>query len=374
MKVAVFCPIGIEDILKKEILELTGKEAAQNKGICIVDLEEQEFVKLAYMSQSSERIGLLIKQGKVKDKCPTSLNIDNVNLSHIKEKFSINAKVFGSMPFNSVDVVTELSEKIKKKTDKIPIYRNADTKYYCYVFDEDYYLILDITTKDLTKRDYKVFVNKISLRGTIAYAVMRIADIQENDFVLDPFSRGGEIALEGMHYFMKKSLHYYGKERFDFRKLDITPDYDSIDKEVIENPNITIYATDSKMPNIKAAEKNAKIAGMNKQVNFSRLVIEDLDFKFDKNVTKIVTHLPAVGQHTEKGVLKLYKSFFNIANIVLKEKGTITCIGVKITPARKIAEELGFKLIHERNIMQGKENLKLYILKLNDKIDNNAQE
>ncbi len=360
MKIAVFCPVGIEDVLKQDIFEIIGKKAEQKKACCLVDCSEQELVKLAYLCQSAERIGPLIKQGVIKDECPTTIGIEDADLSHIKEKFSVNARIIGSMPFKSPDVVTQFSEQISERTDKTPLYKNADVTYYSYVIDEDYYLIIDVTNKELTKRDYKVFVNKVSLRGPLAYAVGKIADIKQEEVILDPFTRGGEIAMEVMHYFMKKSVHFYAKERFNFKPLGIEPDFNSIDKEIIPDPNVKLHATDSKMPNIKAAEKNAKIAGMNKLINFSRLTIEDLDLKFDGEVDKVLAHLPAVGQHTEKGVLKLYEAFFRICELILKDKATITCVGVKISPSVEIAQKHNIKLIEERDIMQGKEFLKLY--------------
>lgn len=359
MKVAAFCPIGIEDILEKDILNIIKINPEKRNGCCLVECNEQEFVKLAYLCQSAERIGLLINNGKIIDNDLSSINIDNCDFSNIKEKFSVNARVH-NMPFKSTEVVMEISEKIKEKTGKIPLYKNADTSYYCYLFDQEYYIIIDVASKELTKRDYKVFVNKVSLRGTIAYAVSQIANIKENDIVLDPFNRGGEIIIELVHKLINKSIHYYTKDKFNFNQIGINASFDDIDKEINESIKSVVYSTDERMPNIKAAEKNAKIAGINKLIIFSRLNIDDLDFKFNNNVDKVITHLPAAGNHNENLVIKLYDRFFKVLEFVLNKKATITCIGVKIEECLKIAKNYGFSLIHERSIMQGKEELKLY--------------
>jgi 23S rRNA G2445 N2-methylase RlmL len=361
MKIALFCPIGIEDVLHQDIKELIGKDSEQRKGCCLVETTEQEFVKLAYRCQSIERIGLLVLEQKIINSNIKNINLEKADLSHIKEKFSINAKVLENDNFGSLDLVTELSDKIVNKTNKIPLYKGADITYYSYVIEDILYLIIDISTKELTKRDYKVFVNKISLRGTIAYAISRISKVNNKDIVLDPFTKSGEIAIELVHHFIKKSVHFYAKERFNFKQINIIPDFESIDKEINLDGNVTLNATDSKMPNIKAAEKNAKISGINKQINFSRLLIEDLDLKYNNEITKAIVHLPAVGNNTEQVVLKLYEKFFKILNLILKNKALVSCVGVKIGKCVDIAEKNNLKLIHKRKIMQGKDVLDFYM-------------
>lgn len=367
MKIALFCPLGIEDVLHQDILELISKDSEQRKGCCLVEATEKEFVKLAYRCQSIERIGLLISDQKIINNNIKTINLENIDFSHIKEKFSINAKVLENNNFGGLDLVTEISKKIADKTKKIPLYRGADITYYSYVIDDNFYLIIDVSSKELTKRDYKVFVNKISLRGTIAYAISRISKITNKDIVLDPFTKSGEISIELVHHFIKKSVHFYAKERFNFKQINIIPEYDKLDNEINLEDNVKIFATDSKMPNIKAAEKNAKIAGMNKQINFSRLLIEDLDLKYENNITKAVVHLPAVGNQTEQGVLKIYENFFKVLNLVLKNKATVSCIGVKIKACVDIAQKNNLKLIHERKIMQGKDVLDFYMFEFNFK-------
>ena len=45
---------------------------------------------------------------------------------------------------------------------------------------------------------------------------------------------------------------------------------------------------------VSFAKKNAKIAGVDKQINFSRCDLQNLDIKFKENeVDRIVTHLPS---------------------------------------------------------------------------------
>ena len=62
-------------------------------------------------------------------------------------------------------------------------------------------------------------------------------------------------------------------------------------------------------------------------------------------------------------MLNIYRDFFRICKDLVKKNGTITCIGLNIEKAKEIAELEGFKVKHEREVMQGKERLKLFVFK-----------
>jgi len=197
------------------------------------------------------------------------------------------------------------------------------------------------------------FVNKTSLNGTIAYAISMIADIKETDKILDCFCRSGEIGIELAHHLIGKSVHFYAKDKFRFKKMGWDIDLNKFDS--IEEKELEIYNVDSAMPNVKAAEKNSKISGINKIIKFSRIPIEDLDLKFNNNIDKIIVQLPAFGKDREGKLLEIYEEFFKICSKVLTKNGTITCIGIRIDPVKEIAKNFGYSVKLERSIMQGKE-------------------
>lgn len=344
MKCIAFCCIGIEDVVSQDIKRITGKDCESRKGCCIFDCND--ISEFAYMCQSVEKVGLLLKEGEN----VFSISVNDVAFE-IKEIFGLGCKIIGEKDYKSNDVVLDLSEKIKKKTGKKFAYKNADTNYYVEIIDEIYYFFLDLSSKELSKRDYKIFVNKASLRGTIAYAAAKIAGIEGN--IVDCFCRSGEIPIEIIHFLIGKSVHFYAKDKF---KLDNLERYDQI-KDVKTN----VQAIDSKMANLKAAEKNAKIAGVNKKIKFSRMIIADLDLKFRKNVDRLITQMPACGKESEKKIIETYRDFFETCKLIMKDDGIMCCVGLKIEPCVKIAEDNGYKIKHERSIMQGKEELKLYL-------------
>ena len=87
------------------------------------------------------------------------------------------------------------------------------------------------------------------------------------------------------------------------------------------------------MQHVRFAEKNAKIAGVNKLIRFSRLDIEWLDAKLDENSVDLVVSYPPQFRSVSNNdsfaaaendkLAKMYKEFFFHANYFLKKDGSI---------------------------------------------------
>jgi 23S rRNA G2445 N2-methylase RlmL len=153
-------------------------------------------------------------------------------------------------------------------------------------------------------------------------------------------------------------VNFFEKEDFAFLKF-MKFDFSEIDKLGKEENNI--HALDNLFRNVDAAKKNAKIAGINKSINFSRMDVEWLDTKFDsKSVDRIVTCMPNISKNTdEKSVLKVYNEFFYQAEFVLKKGGSILVCTLNPDEVKKAASEKGFNVEFEREVRQGEEKLNL---------------
>jgi 23S rRNA G2445 N2-methylase RlmL len=115
---------------------------------------------------------------------------------------------------------------------------------------------------------------------------------------------------------------------------------------------------------VKSAEKNAKIAGVNKLINFTRTEIEWLDTKFEeKSVDKIVTHPPQISKRTRpEHVLKLLDELLYVSKIILADKGVLVMIFSKPEQLRKSMEKHGFKITKSLDVWQGKECRQVLLL------------
>jgi 23S rRNA G2445 N2-methylase RlmL len=107
------------------------------------------------------------------------------------------------------------------------------------------------------------------------------------------------------------------------------------------------------------AKKNSKIAGVDKKIGFSRMNIEWLDTKFDKDqIDKIVAKMPSLQQKESN---EIYNEFFYQAEFILNNKGKIVMIGDK-DQIKKFSSKYNFKISDERSIFSGKKEYEIFVL------------
>ncbi len=361
---------GIEDISSKEIKELINSKAEIKDSVCIFEIERlEDLCLLCYRGQSFIRILYFINNFEFNDLNDSIKKINNKKILNevnkwIKNKrYRIECKRIGEHNFNSQDVSMKINDIVNKK-NQIE-YDNPDIIIYIYIYKNNLYLGIDFAGFDLSKRDYKIFLNPRSLRGTIGYALTRIAGYKKGESLLDPFCTDGVIPIEAALSISQFPVNYYRKEKFQFLKIKELKNYnfEKIDKQ-IKSEKSDILAYDSQLRNINAAKKNAKIAGMQKQIKFARFDIEWLDTKLQKeSIDKIVTYPPIITEMNRKNMEKLYNEFFYQSNFILKKKGKITLITKNTEPIKEIAEKNKFKIKKEVKIESGKETMSALILK-----------
>ena len=240
--------------------------------------------------------------------------------------------------------------------------KNPDFNIELEEFDGEFFLSLDLSG-DLSKRDYKVFNNPLSMKGTTAFGVLMLTGYTKGKSLLNPFCNSGTLEIEAALFDNNISPRFYNKD-FPLTRLNV--DKDLIFKDVdshVKSEKLDITAADPLMRNITAARKNAKIAGIQKQITFSRVDIDWVDIKFKKDsVDKIVTQPPQLTQNTNpKDVEKMYDNLFYQAEYILKKSGSVTLISPSTALLRKSAEKYKFKVNHERKIMHGKTEMEIAV-------------
>ncbi|MBS3096145.1 hypothetical protein J4480_01780, partial [Candidatus Woesearchaeota archaeon] len=217
---------------------------------------------------------------------------------------------------------------------------------------------------ELNKRGYKIFLHPGSLRGTIAYALIRESGFEKKDVMLDPFSRDGVIAIEAAFYAAGFACNYYKKDKFAFLKLKLEIDFEKLFRDAdkkIKKPKGDIYAYDHIFKYVDYSRKNSKIAGIDKQINFSRVELGWLDIKFKKeSVDRIVTSLPA---SKNANLDKIYNEFFYQSEYILKKNGAITVISRIPDFVRMHAEKHNFAVLREKDVWSGEQPLRILTFK-----------
>jgi len=380
MKAIAITHKGTEDIAALEVKELIKADSKINETVVLFEPKNMvDLCILAYKAQSITRVVYLFDEFKIQTDFNEILKtiekrIKKINLDKWLDKnksFKVLCRHLTNDNFSSQDMEKEagafIIENIKQKKayDQKVDLENPDLVFYIYIFNERCYLGIDFCGFDLGKRDYKVFSNASDIKGTIAYSLLRIAGYEKQKRLLDPFCSSGVIPIEAALY-SRGTVNYHRKDEFAFLKLkpfeknDFEGLFNKLDKEGNKSKPL-ISATDQQLYHIRSAKKNAKIAAVSKDIEFSRVDIEWLDTRFDKNEIDLIVAKPLFSKYDLQRTKKTYDEFFYAAKYILSEKGKIVLISRSAELLNQSAEKHGFKTAEERNVWQGQQKLEITV-------------
>ena len=224
MKAIAITSKGIEETAALEIKEMIGSKCKIEEKCVSFDFKKfEDLCLLCYKAQSVDRIVYLIGSFEFKDFFgEINSFIDKAKL----EKWILKSKSFrvectreGTHDFNSADVESKVSEIVAKKVGIKLDTKNCETIFFVYVVDKKCYFGVDFAGFELNKRGYKIFLHPASIRGTIAYTVIRESGYKKNETILDCFSRDGIIPIEAAFYTSGFAVNHFKKDKFAFTKL-----------------------------------------------------------------------------------------------------------------------------------------------------------
>lgn len=289
-----------------DIKEITGKDATINgQMLLLAKATPEDIASLCCFCQSAKRV------------CVT---YDNKLIGKAKT-FALRATKFNREE-STPKLEAELGAQIKDSSKLEVSLDNPDLLLHAYV-GEITKIGIDITGQDLSKRPYKMFNQSSSIKGTLAYVLNRLAGITKDSIILDPFCGTGTIAIEAVMYQNRISPFLFEN------KFQVIPElkkaFDKI-KNPEPNHKPIVSCFDVLLPSMMQAKKNAKLAGVDKLLNVSKVDVDWIDTKFDKHeVEFIITQPPLGNKHIEKKMRKLYDELFYQARYILKPKGKL-CI------------------------------------------------
>lgn len=361
MKAIVITNKGIEDIAAKEIKELIKAKSSIKETVVILEAKNfEEICLLCYKMQSANKILYLFDNFKIKEDILSTFKeiIQKTSFDKFKKTFAVKCQRLGSHDFSSSDIEKEVGALIKYKIKKKVDLENPDIIFYIYIYENECYFGIDFSGIDLSKRDYRIFSHPTSLKGPVAYSIVRISEFKGNEAMLDPFCGSGTIPIEAAYHIASYPVNYFRKDKLQFTHFT-SFDFDKVDRKIVKKPGAEINAYDIQMQHVKAAQKNAKIGGVNKYIHFSRVEIEWLDTKLkEKSVDKIITQPPALSKYSdEKTIKKTYNELFYQAKYVLKDNGKVVTIST--SDLTEFAKKHGFKLSKKMDVWQG--DVKLYV-------------
>ncbi len=354
---------GLEEYSAQEVEDLIKVKARTEKSIVLFEASEEKLAYLCYRGQSFIKVCTLFE--KIKLSSLDDMKEVKTNFTKIIPKgktFRVKFARQGKVELSSQEVEPALGEiifnqfkgKIKVSMD------NPDYIVYIYCFDNDAYIGIDYAGFDLSKRDYRVFANPKSFHANIAYSLLRIAGLKDKDVLVDPFCLSGEIGIEAALFLSRKSPHFYSKQKFAFNKF-MKFNFEKVDKEIRKSKGRIVLASPA-MNDVRAAQKNSKIASVEKSIEFTRQDIEWIDFKFKKkeSVDKIVTQMQCPSSNVPEHLLKkTYEDFFFQIKYLLNKKGRVVVMGKNLDYFKKVAK--GVKLLKEIKFKNGQEEMEIAV-------------
>lgn len=381
MRCLIICDEGIEDIVVSDLAIYSFKGSVVAPGCVEFSADNYEPIgELCYSYQGAIKVLVDV----VDFKCEKELDSMSVVLDDVGNQFEAGLGEYvyekvrfgcvrkGDHDFKSVDIANQFSHRVLKGKGRQ--FKNADLEVFIYVRDEFGFIGIDFSGRLLHKRDYKIFLGSNTLRSTIAYGVLRYAGYSGNGNlrIVDPFMGSGTIPIEAALLVSNTSPFFFSKEKFLFRKMLPNVDWDSMFQKIDAKRDLSgaeIYGYDSLLKFLKYAQKNAKIADVNKVLNLSKVEVDWIDTKLEEDsIDLIVTHPPIFTEHGSKTkILRVYKEMFLRGKDFLSSDGKIVVIvsGLSGDNIKSIASENEYEFVDSRDVYEGAQLLTFMTFKRN---------
>ncbi len=303
---------GLEEVTINEIKE---KLKVDSKKIIngVVYFEADKIEEL----RSINAIYELISRFKFKNKKEIINKVKKIKFN-IKGDFVVRCNREGEHNFSSLDIEKEIGEIIYEQGNKVNL--KSNNIIYIDIINNNCF-IGKLIKRDLCKRDYKLRISQNSINGCLAYSLLKIANYNKNEVLVDPLCKDGTILIE--------AALIKGKR---------------------------IYGLDDNLYNIKNSEVNSKLAKV--KINLIKANIDWLDTKFKKSsIDKIITSI-FVYKRNKNNAIKNIKELFYQSRYVLKNKLVI------LSNINLDKYAIGFKLKKRYNIEIGTNNYTIYIFEI----------
>lgn len=325
-KYLITCDPGLEDIVEKEIGEKIGNVSISRffnfQGKLIVELED--FKKL-FELHSIHHIIKLKKEFYLKEASIDEIKkvIESCEIEEFKdvETFRVTSERYGNHNFTSIDMQKIAGEILLKKYGKKVSLKGFDLNVRFDLIGNFGYVGIQLTKNSLYKRFKKSYHHIAAIKSTLAYGMIRLAEVKDGDIFLDPMCGSGTIPMEAASIF---------KDR------------------------VKIYASDLYEDIVIKAKENAKLNNLENYIEFKVADATRLE-EYYREIDKIVVNPPyGVKVGKRKDLKSFYWKFLQSSHNVLKNNGRLVLITLRADMFRIIVHRSKlFKIVHERVVESG---------------------
>jgi putative N6-adenine-specific DNA methylase len=380
MKALALTDKGIERVALMELSELIkAKGTAEERAVLFDAKSEDDLFRFCYLSQSCERVLIHLALFDFDDyedfmkKAEDSLkDIGWKDWFDDETSFRVECERLGEHDFGSSTAEQDIGGLIIDGVNKEMGFKpkvnleTPDIRFYVFVNENRTYIGIDLAGRDLSKRQYRIFTSPGILNANLSYALVRLSGYKKKEKLVDLFCKAGVICIEAGIYNAGISSSHYNKD-FAFKRIKkYSRDWDSFFKKIDENrcdEKQDIKGYDSLLRNLEAAKKNAKLAGVDKLINFSKMDLDWMDTKIDeKTVDLVISRVQCQSKNFAEGsAKKLYKELFYQAEFFVKKKGRLCLLSENLNLLKEMMPK-EFKLTEEDELYAGKQRYEYVII------------
>jgi len=215
---------------------------------------------------------------------------------------------------------SEIAITFESEVSDIDVFRQLYSPLYVVLIVESLEGRLSKVERNLFRKEWRKDFVPAGINPSLAYIMCQMAEINDQDIVLDPFCGGGTLPITASLYFGAKK---------------------------VLASDISGNAVDITIQNIKHAHLNK-----NKYVVF-RSDVSKLKLQKDY-INKVVTNLPfgiRTGDHESN--LRIYSTFAKYMNTILKIDSHLVILTQEKELVRSVFNKVKFTLLNEYDVNQG---------------------
>ena len=318
---------GIESIVREEIDEKIDADTSDfsKPGYVFVetDMSLEESMKNLRNVRSIHHILLYIEEGEIAELEDVCDMAKKIAFPHVEgnEMFRVTCDRHGTHDFGSMDVEREVGAIFNERYGLEVDLEEYDYNVYVNIMGDTCLFCRKCTTSAVSRRHDKVHHHSASVKTNIAYAMIRIANLSENDIVLDSFTGSGTIPLE-LHGLSETGL-----------PLDI-------------------YASDRYDDAIEEAREN--FLKNNATIETKQCDARDLSSVYSETFDAIISNLPwGLKSGRRSDLYWMYRRFLESAESVLTRNGCIVVLVLKHGLFEEAMKKTSFTVDEKRVISTG---------------------
>lgn len=314
---------GLSETLADELRDIGLKVGQVDKQGCVFDGPWSDCAKANLRSRIATRISLPILDFPA---YKTDELYDNVKKHDFtkyltpKMTFSIKAKLNECaikdqriLAMKVKDVIADqFNEKfgVRPSVDK----KLPNVRFFIFGSKNEYRLSVDTSGHSLSQRGYREVSAEAPMREHVAAGLISLSTWDKKTPIIDPMCGSGTLLIEAALMLKNVAPGTFHK-KFSFQHFEHVP-AELFDKEIeqvlseeVEEPvNFKLYGYDKMGENIRAARKNAEMAGVEDLIEFERANAITLDPPVEKGI--ILTNPPyGIRLGDEFFLEELYRNF-----------------------------------------------------------------